>query len=150
MKDWERYERTAQFLLNEFATHFGLDSVEGKQDIPGASGTSWEIDAKGVKIDGEGFLIVECRRRKSRQSQEHISALAYKINDTGAQGGILITAVELQRGARKIAEHEGIHHVILDRESTTEAYVIEFLGKVIMGLAENLAISDSYYIGPAL
>lgn len=39
MKDWERYEQTAQYLLNAFATHFGLGSVEGKQIVPGESGT---------------------------------------------------------------------------------------------------------------
>ena len=150
MEDWERYEQTAQYLLNEFATHFGLGSVEGKQVVPGTSGTKWRIDAKGVQADGEGFLIVECRRRKARPNQEDMAALAYKIYDTGGQGGMLVTPVELQRGAQKIAEHEAIHHVMLDENSTAEAYVIAFLGKVIMGLAENLAISDSYYVGPAL
>ena len=49
MQDWERYEQTAQYLLNEFAEHFGLGRVEDKQVVPGASGTEWEIDAKGVK-----------------------------------------------------------------------------------------------------
>ena len=149
MKDWERYEQTARYLLNEFATHFGLGSVEGKQIVPGESGTKWEIDAKGIKIDGEGFLIVECRLWKSRQSQEQVAALAYKISDTGARGGILVTPVDLQRGGRKVAEYEGIHRVILDKESTTEAYVIEFFGKVTMGFTESLVISDSVHFGPA-
>ena len=31
MKDWERYEQAAQYLLNEFASHFGLGRVEGKR-----------------------------------------------------------------------------------------------------------------------
>ena len=150
MKDWQRYEQTAQHLLNEFAGHFGLGKVEGKQIVPGESGTDWEIDAKGVVAGGEGFLIVECRRRTSRTSQEQVAALAYRIGDTGAQGGILVTPVELQSGAKKIAEHEHIHHVILNKDSTTEAYVVEFLGKVFMGFRESLGVSDHFDISPAL
>ena len=143
MEDWQRYEQTAQFLLNEFAAHFCLGRVEGKQIVPGSSGTRWEIDAKGVKANGEGFLIVECRRWNSRLSQEAVGGLAYRINDTGAQGGILVTSLELQKGAQRIAAHKSIHHVILQKESTTEAFVIEFLGKVIMGCRESIAVSDS-------
>lgn len=95
-----------------------------------------------MKIDGEGFLIVECRRWKSRLPQKEVAALVGSIKDTGAQGGILVTPVKLQRGAQKLVEHEIIHHVILDRESSTEAYVIAFLDKVIMGFHENLGVSD--------
>ncbi|MYC32000.1 MAG: restriction endonuclease [Chloroflexi bacterium] len=146
MKDWERYEQTAQYLLNEFATNFGLGTVEGKQIVPAVSGTEYEIDAKGVKIDGSGFLIVECRRRNARLDQEAVGALVYRINATGAQGGILVTPHQLQEGARKVAEHEGVYHVILDKESTTEAYVIEFLDKVIMGFHESIGVSDSVEI----
>ena len=149
MKDWERYEQTAQYLLNEFASHFGLGRVESKQVVPGESGTEWEIDAKGAKIDGEGFLIVECRRWKSKQRQEDIAALSYRIRDTGAQGGILVTPVELQRGAQKVAKHENIFQVILDKNSTAEGYVIEFLGKVIMGFRESFVFSDWGDITPA-
>ena len=61
-KKWESYEEVAQYLLNQFAENFGLGTVEGKQIIPGQSGTNWEIDAKGLITEGEGFLIVECRR----------------------------------------------------------------------------------------
>ena len=146
MKDWERYEKAAQYLLNEFASHFGLGRVEGKQVVPGESGTEWEIDAKGVKIDGEGFLIVECRRWKSKPSQEDVGALAYRIGDTGAQGGILVTPVALQRGAQKVVKHENIYQVRLDKNSTAEGYVIEFLGKVIGGFRENIGVSDSVEI----
>ena len=142
MKDWERYEQTAQYLLNEFATDFGLGMVEGKQIVPAVSGTEYEIDAKGVKIDGSGFLIVECRRRNARVDQEAVGALAYRINTTGAQGGILVTPHQLQEGARKVAKYESIHHVILDKDSTTEAYVVEFLDKVIMGFSGSIGVSD--------
>jgi hypothetical protein len=58
-----RYEEVAQILLDRFANDFGLPSVEGKQDMPGnLTGTSWEIDAKGVVEGSDASLIVECRR----------------------------------------------------------------------------------------
>ncbi|HEY4243701.1 MAG TPA: hypothetical protein VGM88_28005 [Kofleriaceae bacterium] len=46
-KGWESYEQVSRFLLDQFADRFGLERVEGKQDVIGLrSGTSWEIDAK--------------------------------------------------------------------------------------------------------
>jgi hypothetical protein len=51
MQTWQSYEQVGQFLLEQFARHFGLGRVEGKQLVRGASGTNWEIDAKAVKAD---------------------------------------------------------------------------------------------------
>ena len=37
--------------------------MEGKQHVYGSrSLTNWEIDGKGVQVDGQGFVIIECRR----------------------------------------------------------------------------------------
>ncbi len=46
-KRWKTYEEVAQFLLNRVADQFGVGRFEGKQVMPGESGTTWEIDAKG-------------------------------------------------------------------------------------------------------
>ena len=52
-KDSDQYEEVARILLNRMRKEFGLERVEGKQDIEGLkSGTSWEIDAKGIR-EGE-------------------------------------------------------------------------------------------------
>lgn len=146
-KKWKSYEEVAQYLLNQFSKTFGLGTVEGKEIIPGQSGTNWEIDAKGIKADGEGFLIVECRRyTTSRLSQESVGALAYRIKDTGAEGGIIVSPLELQKGAKKIAEHEGIHHVILDPKSTTTDYMLKFLNQILIGISETVKITDKVHI----
>ena len=78
---WRTYEEAAAFLLNSFAEEFGIDWVEGKQHVTGnRSGTEYEIDAKGVRVADGGFMLVECRRyTTSRQSQEKVGALAYRI-----------------------------------------------------------------------
>lgn len=146
---WRTYEEVAQYLLNEFSTHFGLGRVAEKQLVPGASGTEWEIDAKGVVANGEGFVIVECRRHTtSKLSQECTAGLAYRIIDTGASGGILVTPLDLQAGAKKVTNHAGIHHVILDPESTTTEYVMRFLNNTFIGVGDtcNILLKESVTI----
>jgi hypothetical protein len=142
-KAWKSYEEVTQYLLGQFAGHFKLGRVEGKQILPGNSGTEWEIEAKGIKGDGEGFLIVECRRHtKSRLNQESIAGLAFRIKDTGAQGGIIVTPLKLQKGAKKVAEHSEILHVTLDPRSTTSDYLMQFLNQIFVGISETQTVTD--------
>jgi len=143
-KPWQTYEEVATYLLNQFAEHFSLECVEGKQSVPGnKSGTNYEIDAKGVMKNGEGFLVVECRRyTTSRLNQEKMGGLAWRIHqDIGAQGGIIVNPLELQIGAKKVAACENIHHVILDQNSTTSQYVLRFLNKVFVGITASVGVS---------
>jgi hypothetical protein len=142
-KKWRTYEEVAQYLLNQFATHFGLGHVEGKQIIPGASGAKWEIEAKGVAASGEGFVIVECRRyTKSKIEQERVAGLAFRIIDTRASGGILVSPFDLQRGSKKVAAYSNIQHVILDPASTTTEYVMRFLNDVFIGVSDKITLKD--------
>jgi hypothetical protein len=84
---WRSYEEVAQYLLDQMARHFGLGSVEGKQLVSGAS-TEWEIDAKGITEDDEGFVVIECRRYTTQGvSQDEMGALVFRIQDTGAERG---------------------------------------------------------------
>jgi hypothetical protein len=134
--NWENYEQVAQHLLNEMAVEFGLGRVEDKQIVPGECGTSWEIDAKGFLAGGDGFVIIECRRyRNSRISQEKMAALAYRIRDTGAAGGILVSPLPPQSGAVLVAEHENIKQVQLSPESTRSNYILTFLNQVFVGVS---------------
>lgn len=143
-KSWRTYEEVAQYLLNEFATHFELGRVEGKQIIPGASGTNWNIEAKGIAANGDGFFIIECRRyTKSSLNQERVAGLAYRIIDTGAKGGIIVSPLKLQLGAKKVAAYSNIITVTLNPQSTTTEYIMSFLNKVFMGFADKASVSDS-------
>lgn len=143
-KTWQNYEEVATYLLDRFANEFGLCKVEGKQIIPGVrSGTRWEIDAKGLKMDGEGYIIVECRRyTTSKQSQEKMGALAYRIIDTGASGGIIVSPLGVQEGAAMITAAENIQVVHLNENSTTTEYVLQFLNKVMIGVEERIRLGD--------
>jgi hypothetical protein len=106
----------------------------GQEIATRSSGTNWEIEAKGIKIDDEGIIVIECRQyTKSKLSQEQLGGLAFRIKDTGAQGGIIVSPLELQKGAKLVAAHENITHVTLAPESTTTEYVMKFLNKIFVG-----------------
>ncbi len=144
-KKWETYEEVSRYLLDEIAHKFGLTSFEGKQKVDGKrSGTKYEIDAKGIKEGSDIYFIVECKRHtKSRQSQEIIGALAYRIHDAGASGGIIVSPLGIQKGAKKIARAENIHVVQLDPNSTTENYIMKFLNEILVGITEKIVFKDS-------
>src|SRR5208337_5555534 len=136
---WRSYEEVAQHLIGQMAMHFGLGRVEGKQIVPGASGATWEIDAKGVRINDEGFLIIECRRyTKHGVPQEDVGGLAFRIQDTGAVGGIIVSPLPLQSGAKIVAGSVGIHEVQLSAESTTLDFVLRFLERTFHGVSIKL------------
>ncbi len=145
MPQWESYEQVGTYLLDQFAATFGLDRVEPKQELLGQrSGTSWEIDAKGVRQGNDGFVIVEFRRyTTSRQSQEKMGGLAYRIIDTGAKGGIIVSPLGLQEGAEKVAAAEKVVNVILNENCNRYEYVMRFLNNVMVGVHDTVSIKDS-------
>lgn len=144
MAKWQSYEDVAAYLLNQFASEFGLERVEVKQDIVGErSGTTWTIDAKGFRNGDTGFVIVECRRyTTSKQNQEKVGALAYRIIDSGAEGGIIVSPLGLQEGAQRVSAAENIVNVQLNENSTRHEYVLRFLEKIMVGLQETTGIQD--------
>src|SRR4051812_35916433 len=108
-KTWRTYEEVAQYLLNQFAEHLGLERVEEKQKIVGKlSGREIEIDGRGVKVGDTGFVILECKRYKDRVEAEKLEALAFRITDAGATGGVVVSPMGLQAGAAKIAASQNI------------------------------------------
>ena len=144
--EWQSYEEVATYLLNQCACEFGLSKVEGKQSVPGIrSQTEWEIDAKGVSEGNEGFVIIECRHyTTSKQNQERMASLAYRILDTGAQGGIIVSPLGLQEGAQKVALAERIVNVQLSADSTPHEFAMQFLNKIFIGFQERIALHDEF------
>jgi hypothetical protein len=142
---WRTYEEVARFLLEQFAAELGVSRVEGKQHLQGTTGTTWEIDGKAALVGGVGFLVVECRRTDSlqRQSQAKLGSLAFTIQDVGASGGIIVSPLELQKGAAIVAAAKNIVPVRLTETSTAEEYVLQFLNQVMVGIADRVEITDS-------
>ncbi len=146
---WKSYEDIATFVLNQCAHEFGLGNFDGKQMIEGASGTDWEVDARGWSKDGSTFFNVECKKHiGTRISQALTGSLAYSITDTGATGGFLVSPEGLQSGAKKVAAAAGIHEIKLDPASTTSAYFGEWLGSLHAGFTDvvNVGVSEHLLI----
>jgi hypothetical protein len=143
-QSWKSYEDVARYFLNRFRQEFGLERVDPKQKIPGSSGTSWEIDAKGVREgDNSAIMLVECRQHRSKRlDQEAVGGLAYRITDTGASGGIIVSPLPLQDGAKKVAEANNIFHVQLGPDSTPENFAMSFFYKIFVGITEQVTISE--------
>jgi hypothetical protein len=144
LHNWQTYEQVAAQILNDLAREFGLDSVQSSQRAKGhRSGREWAIDAKGVGRGGTVFVIVEVRqRRTSRLKAEHLAGLAYRIFDTGAVGGIIVSPLPLQEGAKAIAKAENIVEFRLLPDSSPDEFVAHFLNKIVVRLpAEAVGVS---------
>jgi hypothetical protein len=146
-KKGDSYENVAQVLLNEFAEHFGLERVEKKQKIVGViSKRRIEIDAKGVKNGGIGFVVIECKAFSRNVEAEKLEALAYRIEDAGADGGIIVSPMDLQEGAKQIAAAEDIVHVKLAVGASMHEYVMQFLNQVMIGLIDNVGVQEKVIV----
>ncbi len=87
---------------------------------------------------------MECRRyTTSKQKQEDLASLAYKILDTGAQGGIVVSPFGIQKGAAKIAKSENILDVHLDANSTPKDFAMQFLNKLMFGVSAKAVFGSS-------
>lgn len=142
-KSWKTYEEVAQFILGELADHFELGRVEGMQSLSGSTGTDWQLDAKGVSVNGEGIVLIECRRyTNSRIKQKDMASIAFQINDIGAIGGITVSPLPPQRGAAIIAAQNKIVHMELSPSCTTTNYIVGFMGNVFAKTTDAIQAVD--------
>lgn len=145
METWKTYEQVAIKVISDLRAELGVASVESKQQLKGTSGTTWEIDARAVAEADRGFLVVEMRRHtKAGLSQEQLGGIAYRIQDLGASGGIVVSPLPLQKGASLVAAHENVQHIVLDPNSSPEHYLAEFMGRTFHGLSitESVPVTD--------
>lgn len=136
-KSWLTYEQIAQVLLDQVAEVLGFARVEGKQLLVGETGTTWEVDGKAVKIGDQGIGLVECKQWQSRVSQETVAGFAFRIDDVGASGGVLVSPLGLQSGAKKVAGATGIVEVRLNSDANLVDYVLvldDFLNRAFVGV----------------
>lgn len=144
-KKWESYEEVARYLIEECRVHFNLAKVEEKQELVGTSGATWEIDGKGLRTGDGAVIVMECRRHTtSAISQEQVGGLAYRIRDLGGAGGIMVSPLGLQSGAKIVAAAENVIEVKLSPDATTVEYLMEFLDRIHVGLEDRLGpITDA-------
>ncbi len=144
MNSWQKYEKVAQDILKQLRDFFDLVDVQDKQKLAGKSGTDWEVDVVATSCLTRRIVIVECRFTKARQSQTEIAALAFTVKDIGAERGVIVTPHLLQKGAKLVADSSNITHFKLDRESCSNNFLAEALGKIFLGLP---SLGDMSQIG---
>ena len=76
-----------------------------------------------------------------KQNQEKLGGFAYRIIDTGAAGGIIVSPLGIQEGAAKIAASENIINVQLNADCTAADFVMKFLNRVMVGMSGTLGLS---------
>lgn len=131
----KKYEDAARSVLYALRGELNLSQIETKQSLPGNSGTTWEIDAKAWCEGNNGFLVVEARRYTTRRlNQESVAAVAFRIQDLGAVGGIIVSPLKLQKGGQLVAASANIEHVVLSADSTPERYLAEYMERIYHGL----------------
>ncbi len=151
--DWLEYENAARTVVVRLRGVLGIGQVEGKQRIVGASGATWEFDAIAWSDGANNMLVVEARRHTtSRLKQEHIAALAFRVQDVGASGGIVATPLPMQVGANTVAASANIRHILLAPESTPETYLARYLEQSYRGItfADSLSLGHCIPLGGEL
>src|SRR5262245_10392338 len=107
MEKWERFERLAA----------GLHVLQ----LKGAR-VKWDDHINGYQIDvsarfGHGpyeyLQIHECRDHRRRVTRDDVAAFVVKVEQTGANKGVFISAVGFQSGARKLAALKGVELFVL-------------------------------------
>lgn len=127
--------------MKQLSKRLHLKDVEGKQKLKGLlTGTTWEIDAKGVSdVDG-AIIVVECRRYRKPLTQEAVAAIAFRVQDVGAVGGITVSPLPLQKGAAIVAAAREIQHVTLNADSTIDQWAAQ-LGQIMhFGFTETAVV----------
>ncbi len=142
-KAWRTYEEACAYMLRRLAKRLDIVNVEGKQRLAGRiTGTRWEIDAKAIDVGSGAVVIVEARRHtRSRLNQEAVAAVAYRIQDLGASGAIVVSPHPLQKGARMVAAANNVRHVCMDPDSTPEQWVATLEDLVHVELHDHVSVS---------
>jgi len=141
VKSWQSYEDAFRRIVAENKKVFGIESVEKTTGrLKGVSGHVWNIEVIGYASGERKIVIFEVRKKSRNIEPEETGALAYRIEDTGAEKGFFVTPLgrTLSKGAKKIATFKRIGHVQLSVDSTPENYLMKYLRKFFVGLSSNM------------
>ena len=112
----EEYEN---FVSQVVSSLVGVEVFERKAYVGRISGRSIKVDVSFVlRVAGGANLLVlvECKHYNHRVPVDDVEEFHSKIDDIGAQKGILITTVGFQSGAIKAAKGRRIALALLTKE----------------------------------
>ena len=135
---WERYEDVARQLIDDIKSYLGVSMVNpDKKEFQKKDGGICEIDVSAYDMGDGKLVLVECRNRKKRLSQEEVHGFAYRIQQTNAKRGIIITPIGLQKGARIAADGARIGLVKLEPNSTPDNYIAQLTQLLIIKITDS-------------
>ena len=140
-----QYEMEAQQVIDSLPPllqNLGIQEVKGKRGVEGSSGVRWEIDAKGIVAGDSRFVIFECKSSEKKISVCTVMHLAYRVKDTNALTGIIVSPACLTTPAKKLACYEGIHKIDLPVGCETNEYQVRFLNQVFVGVKSTIAVTS--------
>ncbi|MCK4392863.1 restriction endonuclease [Candidatus Bipolaricaulota bacterium] len=131
----KQYEEATKAILDALREHLGLSSVQGEVRYEGKSGTGWKVDASCYRQEDGALVLVECRRKTTRRvPQEEMAGFAFRVGDIGASGGLMVTPIGYQEGAKIVAKAARIGLATLNPDATDTEYVLAIAGRLFRGL----------------
>jgi restriction system protein len=105
----DEYERAVADLVRAADMEILDWRVEHQDSVEGVDGT-YVIDVTvRFQVLGADFLMLfECKRHATPVKREHVQVLKDKLDSTGAQKGVVVSASGFQRGALEYAKVHGI------------------------------------------
>jgi hypothetical protein len=135
---WETYEDVARQLINDIKSYLGLSMVNpDKKKFPKKDGGRCEIDVSAYNMSDGKLVLVECRKENRRLIQEEVHGFAYRIQQTNAMRGIIVTTIGLQEGGVIAANGAKIQTIKLDPSSTLDNYIAQFIGFLAIKLTDS-------------
>ncbi|MEH2402937.1 restriction endonuclease [Nostoc sp.] len=137
-KEWETYEDVARQLIDDIKFHLGLSLVnEDKRKFKKNDGGECEVDVSAYDMSDEKLVLVECRKKKEPLSQEEVHGFAYRIQQTNAKRGIIVTTIGLQQGARIAADGAKIALIRLDGNSAKQEYIAKITQQIFVKVTDT-------------
>jgi hypothetical protein len=92
-------------------------AVHHRRKYLGRSGQTYEIDLSFTfkKASVDFLVLIECKHYAHKVRLNDVATFAFKLDDIGAQKGILFSTIGFQRGVLKIARSSGIALVKVDK-----------------------------------
>lgn len=135
---WEKYEDVVRQVIDDIKSYLGLSIVNpDKKAFSKKDGGMCEIDVSAYDMGDGKLVLVECRNKNKPLPQEEVHGFAYRIQQTNAKRGIIVTTIGFQEGARIAANGARIGLVRLEPNSTPDNYIAQLTQLLIIRVTDS-------------
>lgn len=145
--DWKNFEDVFRAILAMHMNFFELEKVEPtSKPVPGHARKfkPWAIDVVGYRKGTKRLVLFEVKRRGRNVEPEQAAGFAYRILDTEAEAGYIVTTMgrDLSSGAKEIADYEKIGHIQVEKDSTPDDYTMKIADNMFVGVTDTVKVSE--------